>query len=67
MKILGEFSKTKSLIATNIIGPHTKSRIITWHSQRGRKHHDQIDYIITQKRFTTSFNKNKTRIFQELK
>ena len=57
-----ELMKINSLIATNIFGPHTKSRINTWHSPGGL-HHNQIDYILTQKRFATSVNINKTRYF----
>ena len=36
--------------------------INTWHSQ-GDLHHNQIDYILTQKIFSTSDNKNKTISF----
>ena len=55
-----------SLIITNTFGPHKykikKSRINTWHSPVGL-HHNQIDYILAQKRFTTSVNINKTQYF----
>ena len=58
-----EFMQINSLIATNTFGPHKKkSRINTWHSPGGL-YHNQIDYILTQKRFATSFNINKTRSF----
>ena len=48
-----EFMKINSLIATNTFDPHSP----------GGLHHNQIDYILTQKRFTTSVNMNKTRYF----
>ena len=54
--------KINSLIATNTFGPHTKSRINTWHNPGGL-HHTQIDYILLQKRFATSININKTQYF----
>ena len=54
--------KINSLIATNIFSQHIKSWINTWHSP-GDLYHNQIDYILTQKRFATSVNINKTRYF----
>ena len=57
-----EFAKTNNLIIANTFGPHTKSRIQTWHSPGGL-HHNQIDYILISKRFSTSVNINKTRSF----
>ena len=54
--------KINSLIAINTFGPHKKSRINTCHSPGGL-YHNQIDYILTQKRFATSVNINKTRSF----
>ena len=56
-----EFMKINSLIATNTFGPHTKSRINTWHSPGGL-HHNQIDYILMQKRCTTSRDVNDAQI-----
>ena len=52
--------KINSIIATNTFGPHNKSSINTWHSHGGHNHHNQIDYILTQKIFATSVNINKT-------
>ena len=57
-----EFVKINSLIAINTFGPLKKYRINTWHSPGGL-HHNQIDYIIRQKRFATNVNINKTRYF----
>ena len=61
-QILLEFMKMDSLIATNTFCPHTKYRINTWHSPGGL-HHNQINNILTQKRFATSVNINKNTIF----
>ena len=41
---------------------YKKSRIQTWHSPGGI-YHNQIDYILVSKRFSTSVNINKTRSF----
>ena len=51
--------KINNLIATNIFGPHTKSRINTWHSPGGL-YHNTIYYILTHKRFATIVYINKT-------
>ena len=45
--------KINSLIVTNTCRPH----------KNGGLHHNQIDYIFTQKIFATSVNINKTRSF----
>ena len=60
-----EYAKTNDLIVANSFGPHKKSRIQTWHSPGGL-YHNQIDYILVSKRFTTSVNINKTRSFPGL-
>ena len=57
-----EFAKTNELQIVNTFGPHKKSRIQTWHSP-GEIYHNQIDYILVSKRFSTSVNINKTRSF----
>ena len=57
-----EFAKTNDLIVANTFGPHKKSRIQTWHSPGGL-YHNQIDYILVSKRFTTIVNINKTLSF----
>ena len=55
-----EFAKTNNLIIANIFGTHKKSRIQTWHSPGGL-YHNQIDYILISKHFSTSVYINKTR------
>ena len=50
-----EFAKTNELKIVNTFGPHKKSRIQTWHSPY-RIYHNQIDYILVSKRFSTSVN-----------
>ena len=55
-----EFAQTNELKIVNTFGPHKKSRIQTWHSPGGI-YHNQIDYILVSKRFSTSMNINKTR------
>ena len=57
-----EFTKTNELKIVNTFGPHKKSRMQTWHSPGGI-YHNQIDYILVSKRFSTSVNINKTRSF----
>ena len=57
-----EFAKTNELKIVNTFGPHKKSRIQTWHSPGGI-YHNQIDYILVSKRFSTSVKINKTRSF----
>ena len=57
-----EFAKINELKIVNTFGPHKKSRIQTWHSLGGI-YHNQIDYILVSKRFSTSLNINKTRSF----
>ena len=41
---------------------HTKSRITTWHSPNGQTH-NQIDYILTPQRYTSSMIKTSTRTY----
>ena len=57
-----EFAKTNDLIIANTFGPHKKSRIKTGHSPGGL-YHNQIDYILISKCFSTSVNINKTISF----
>ena len=56
-----EFAKKNELKIVNTFGPHKKSRIQTWHSPGGI-YHNQIDYILVSKCFSTSVNIN-TRSF----
>ena len=57
-----EFAADNNLFVANTIGPHKPSRIITWHSPNGLIH-NQLDYILVQKRFRSSVNINKTQCF----
>ena len=50
-------------MVVNTFGSHKTSRKITWHSPDG-KTHNQIDYIMVKKRFSSSVNIAKTRSFQ---
>ena len=54
------FAKTNNLIIANTFGPHKKLRIQTVNSPGG-VYHNQIDYILISKHFSTSVNINKTR------
>ena len=57
-----EFASLNDLKLANTFGPHKASRRWTWHSPNG-KHHNQIDYIMINRRFQTSVNIAKTRSF----
>lgn len=57
-----EFASTHRLTIANSLFPHKPSRITTWHSPNG-KTHNQIDFILTPKRFKSSINRAKTRTF----
>ena len=57
-----EFANTHELTVTNALFPHKLSRRTTWHRRDGNVH-NQIDYILIQKRFKSSVNKAKTRTF----
>ena len=57
-----EFASSHKLTIANTLYPHKPSRRTTWHSPDG-KTHNQIDYILTPKRFKSSINKPKTRTF----
>ena len=49
-------------MVANTVGSHKTSRKITWHSP-DVKTHNQIDYIMVKKRFSSSVNIAKTRSF----
>lgn len=57
-----EFACTYKLTIANTLYPHKDSRRTTWHSPDG-KTHNQIDFILTPKRFKSSINKAKTRTY----
>ena len=57
-----EFASLNNLKLANTFGPHKASRRWTWHSPNG-EHHNQIDYILVQRRFQFSINSAKTRCF----
>ena len=57
-----EFASYNSLILANTLGPHKVSRRVTWHSPNG-EHHNQIDYIMVNRRFRSSINIAKTQSF----
>ena len=57
-----EFAAFNNLVLTNALGPHKPSRRWTWHSPDG-KHHNQINYILVEKRFRSGVNIHRTRSF----
>ena len=57
-----ELATFNNLVLTNTLGPHKPSRRWTWHSPDG-KHHNQIDYILVEKRFRSGVNIHRTRSF----
>ena len=57
-----EFATCNNLVLTNTLGPNKPSRRWTWHSPDG-KHHNQIDYILVNKRFRSRVNIHRTMSF----
>lgn len=57
-----EFAHTHDLTIANTLHHHKLSRRTTWHSPDGITH-NQIDYILTSKRFKSSINAAKTRTY----
>ena len=57
-----EFASYNDLMVANTFGSHKTSRKITWHRPDG-KTHNQIDYIMVKKRFSSSVNIAKTSSF----
>ena len=57
-----EFASSHQLTITNTLYPHKISRRTTWHAPNGIVH-NQIDYILTPRRFKSSVNKAKTRTY----
>jgi len=63
LKLL-EFAKNHQLIVANTLFNHKISRRTTWHSPDG-KTHNQIDFILISKRFSSGINRAKTRTFSK--
>ena len=57
-----EFAKGNDLVIANTLGQHKAPRRWTWHHPNG-EHHNQIDYIMIQKRFKSGISAGKTRTF----
>ena len=57
-----EFASFNNLEVANTFGPHKPSRHWTW-SSPGGDYHNQIDCIMTKRRFQSSVNMAKTRSF----
>ena len=57
-----EFATFNNIILTNTLGPHKKSRKLTWHSPDG-ENHNQIDYILVKKSFRSRVHIHRTRNF----
>ena len=57
-----EFASSNELIIANTYGKHKESRRWNWHSPN-HAYHNQIDYILTKRRFSSSVNLQQTRTF----
>ena len=57
-----EFAGSQRLTIANTLYPHKLSRRTTWHAPN-RKTHNQIDFILTPRRFKSSINRAKTRTY----
>ena len=57
-----EFAERHKLVIANTLHPHKDSRNTTWHSPNGLVH-NQIDYILTPKRFKSSIIRSSTRTY----
>ena len=57
-----EFAKEHKLVVANTLFGHKKSRTVTWNSPGGVTH-NQIDFILIQKRYQSGINGTKTRVF----
>ncbi|XP_042878322.1 craniofacial development protein 2-like [Penaeus japonicus] len=62
--MLLEFAKRHHLVVANTLHNHKLSRRTTWHSPDGVTH-NQIDYILVDRRFQTGINRPKTRTFKK--
>ncbi|XP_037797022.1 craniofacial development protein 2-like [Penaeus monodon] len=59
-----EFAKRHHLVVANTLHNHKLSRRTTWHSPDGVTH-NQIDYILVDRRFQTGINRPKTRTLKK--
>ena len=57
-----EFASEYKLTLANTLFPHKLSRRTTWHAPNGLVH-NQIDFILTPRRFKSSINKARTRTY----
>ena len=57
-----EFATSNKLTLANTLFPLKMSRRTTWHSPNGLVH-NQIDFILTPRRFKSSINKARTRTY----
>ena len=57
-----EFARLHNLTIANTLFPHKASRRTTWHAPNGQ-YSNQIDFILTSKRFKSGIFTNKTRTF----
>ena len=57
-----EFASSHRLTIANTLYPNKTSRRTTWHAPNG-KTHNQIDFIMTPRRFKSSINRAKTRTY----
>ena len=57
-----EFASNQRLTIANTLFPHKPSRRTTWHAPN-RRIHNQIDFILTPRRFKSSINRAKTRTY----
>lgn len=60
-----EFAKVHNMVIVNTKYKHKISRRVTWVAPDGITK-NQIDYILVEKRCSSSINGHKTRSFQEL-
>ncbi|KAK3871096.1 hypothetical protein Pcinc_023742 [Petrolisthes cinctipes] len=56
-----EFASYNNMMLANTLAEHKASRRWTWHAPNGQ--HNQINYILVQRRHRTGINRPKTRTF----
>ena len=61
LKLL-DFATYNNLVLANTLGNHKPSRRWTWHSPGGT-HHNQTDYILVKKRFSSGIKTARTETF----
>ena len=59
-----EFAKQNHLVVANTLHNHKLSRKTTWHSPDG-KTHNQIDYILVDRKIQSGINRTRTRVFNK--